>query len=167
MLVNHLRAAFAFALLFAFGSAVVAQDRPAAAPKQTTTEVKEKIHRASQLMNLSVQNAKRDDIGKIHDIVIDAKSGNVRYFAIQFGSTFGFGGKLFAVPYNAVQIRYDSQSNSNFCLFDVSKEQLEKAPGFQSDKWPDFGDQAFTGTIDKFYEVHSQRNTQPQPQPQR
>jgi len=157
MYLTPLRAGgYALVLLFTFGVAVFAEDRPAV-PKQATSPVKATIHRASQLMNMSVQNAKRDEIGKITDIVVDANSGQVRYFAIQFGSTFGFGGKLFAVPFKAVQIRYDSTSNSQFVLFDVNKESLEKAPGFPSDKWPDFGDQTWTGTIDKFYEADSQR----------
>jgi len=155
MFSSTLRAGFALALLLGFGASTFAEDK--AVPKQSTSPVKEKIHRASQLIGMSVQNANRDDIGKINDIVIDSASGNVRYFAISFGTTFGFGGKLFAVPYKHVQIRYDANSNSQFVLFDVKKEQLEKAPGFASDKWPDFGDQTWTGTIDKFYDVNEQR----------
>jgi sporulation protein YlmC with PRC-barrel domain len=155
MFAASLRAALAAALIAGFGASTFAVDPPA-----KTSPVKLSIHRASQLIGMNVQNAKREDIGKINDIVI-ANDGQVRYFAISFGTTFGFGGKLFAVPFKAVELRYDSLNNSHFVLFDVKKEQLDKAPGFASDKWPDFADETFTGSIDKFYDAQGTRSLAP------
>jgi len=145
------RAGFALGLAAVlFASTAWAAD----APLPPSAPVKATIHRASQVIGMSVANAAGENIGTVNDVVIDAKSGQCRYLAISFGTTFGFGGKLFAVPYNAVLFRYDSKNNNSFVMFDVRKEQLEQAPGFASDKWPDFGDARFTGTVDKFYEAH-------------
>jgi len=148
-----LRAATVLGLVAAFFSASVyaADDVPQPEAKEKTS-----IMRASQLINMSVQNKAGENIGTVNDIVLDGK-GQVRYLAIQFGSTFGFGGKLFAVPFQAVQFRFDGNSNTHYLSFDVSKEQLESAPGFASDKWPDFGDARFTSTVDKYYESRSAR----------
>lgn len=133
-------------------AALFATSAYAADPALPSVPVKASIHRASQVIGMSVYNANSESIGTVNDIVVDGKTGQCRYLAIKFGTTFGLGGKLFAVPYTAVQFRYDSKTNQHYVLFDVRKEQLEQAPGFPSDNWPDFGDARFTGTIDKFYE---------------
>jgi sporulation protein YlmC with PRC-barrel domain len=42
-------------------------------------------------------------------------------------------------------------SNSNELVLNVDKERLEKAPGFENQRWPDFSDAGFRGEIDRYW----------------
>jgi sporulation protein YlmC with PRC-barrel domain len=106
-------------------------------------------YRSSTLVGMAVKNSAGEDLGKINDLVIDER-GSVRYAAISFGGFLGVGDKLFAVPYRSLTIRTDVDGKHHAEL-NVNKKLLEKAPGFPSDKWPDFGDESFTKEIDSFY----------------
>src|SRR3954452_13707130 len=104
--------------------------------------------RASQLMGQNLKNSNGDNVGEIKDLVIDS-SGKIRYAAVTYGGFLGLGSKLFAVPFEAFQVRHDpndrSSSNdrndangrndrNNYVLtLDVTKDQLNGAQGFDND----------------------------------
>src|SRR5690606_1504169 len=54
--------------------------------------------RISELMGLQVRNHQAEDLGNIEDVVIDSKTGQVRYVAVSMGGFLGIGDSLFAVP---------------------------------------------------------------------
>ena len=66
---------------------------------------------------------------------------------LSFGGMMGMGDKLFAVPWQALEL---DTVNKRF-IMDVSKEMLEKAPGFDKDNWPDMADTTFAGSIHDYY----------------
>ena len=109
-------------------------------------------YRASVLMNMPVHNAQGEQLGSINDFVIDLTTGSVRYAAISFGGFLGFGDKLFAVPMKAMTLRHDG-NNASYFVLNVPKERLEKAPGFNRDAWPAFGDPIWSNEIDRYYET--------------
>ena len=74
-------------------------------------------------------------------------SGRVSYAVLSFGSFMGIGGKLFAVPWEALQL---DTKNKRFVL-DVDKERLKAAPGFDKDEWPDMANATWSQGIHSYY----------------
>jgi len=111
--------------------------------------------RTSDIIGLAVKNKNHEDVGKINDLVIDMKTGEVRYAALSFGGVAGLGSKLFAIPWQSMTFMYGepNKANSRHFMFDVSKEQLENAPGFDSSRWPNVADPSWSTAIDKHYKV--------------
>jgi hypothetical protein len=79
------------------------------------------------------------------------RSGKVGYAVMSFGTFFGMGGKLFAVPWNALTL----DTTRKCFVLNVEKDRLKNAPGFDKDRWPDMADQSWV------QEVHSYYGTRP------
>jgi sporulation protein YlmC with PRC-barrel domain len=93
----------------------------------------------------TVRNPKGDTIGEIEDLVIDKDEGVVAYGVLTFGGFLGFGGKLFAVPFNGITRSRDD----DIVVLDVPKEKLEAVPGFDKATWPDLADRRWGLDIHK------------------
>jgi sporulation protein YlmC with PRC-barrel domain len=114
----------------------------------TPTAQKYGVVSASKIIGEAVVNRQSEDLGKIHELVIDAKDGRVAYAVLSFGGFMGMGNKLFALPWKAL----DFATNENKLVLNVDKEKLKAAPGFDKDaKWPDFADRTWGSTIYKYY----------------
>ena len=79
--------------------------------------------------------------------MLDVERGRVSYVVVSSGGFLGIGDKLFAVPWEAVQV----DGAEHALRFDVTKERLEEAPGFDQDNWPDFADQTWGASVHEFY----------------
>jgi sporulation protein YlmC with PRC-barrel domain len=99
------------------------------------------------LMGEDVYNCQGDDLGDIKEFMIDMQSGQIAYAVLSFGGILGIGNKLFAVPWQALEL---DTANKRFIL-DFSKERLEDAPGFDQDHWPDMASAEFGSQIHGFY----------------
>jgi sporulation protein YlmC with PRC-barrel domain len=102
---------------------------------------------ADTLLGNDVYNRKGEDLGDIKEFMIDMASGKVAYAVLSFGGILGLGDKLFAVPWKALTL---DTENKRFTL-DVSKEELEEAPGFDKDTWPSMADPAWAARVHQFY----------------
>ena len=102
---------------------------------------------ADTLIGDSVVNAAEEDLGDIKEIMLDMQTGQIAYAVLSFGGVLGLGDKLFAVPWQALQL---DTVNKRFVL-DCSKEKLESAPGFDKDRWPDMASPEFGTQIHNFY----------------
>jgi hypothetical protein len=102
---------------------------------------------ASSLTGDRVVNSAGEDIGKIHEIMIDTPTGRVAYAVLSFGGFLGMGDKLFAIPWEHLQL---DEEKKVFRL-DVDKATLERAPGFDKDNWPDMADRSFGAQIYSYY----------------
>jgi uncharacterized protein YrrD len=102
---------------------------------------------AATLTGDAVRNSAGEDLGKIEDIMLDVRNGQIAYAVLSFGGFLGVGNKLFAVPWSALTLDTD---NECFVL-DVSKERLKDAPGFDKDRWPTMADPRWQGEIDTYY----------------
>jgi sporulation protein YlmC with PRC-barrel domain len=103
---------------------------------------------ASKIIGEAVINRQNETLGKIHELVIDAKEGRLAYAVLSFGGFMGMGNKLFAMPWKA----FEFAKTENKLILNVDKEKLKAAPGFDPDvKWPDFADRTWGSTIYKYY----------------
>ena len=91
---------------------------------------------ASKVIGEPVINRQHEDLGKVHELVIDAENGVIAYAVLSFGGFFGFGGKLFALPWSALTV---DEAHKRF-VCNVTKEALDKMPGFDKEHWPDLND---------------------------
>jgi sporulation protein YlmC with PRC-barrel domain len=151
-------------LLFAgfFAAAVASPFVPAAASAQDTSNVAvTHVFKSADIIGLPVKNKKGEDLGKINDLVVDMKTGEVRYAALSFGGFAGLGSKLFAVPFGSMtfMLGEPNKANSRHFVFDVTKEQLDRAPGFESSNWPKVGDPKWGEGIDKHYNFERKPHT--------
>ena len=94
-----------------------------------------------------VYNLQDEDLGDIKEIMLDVGSGSVAYAVLSFGGILGMGEKLFAVPWQRLQL---DTVNKRFIL-DVDKETLKNAPGFDKDHWPDMSSPDWSNQIHTFY----------------
>ncbi len=104
---------------------------------------------ASKIIGETVLNLQNENVGKIHELVIDAKKNRVAYVVLSFGGFMGMGNKLFAMPWEA----FTFSATENKLILNVDKEKLKTAPGFEKDdKWPDFSDTAWGESIYNYYD---------------
>jgi sporulation protein YlmC with PRC-barrel domain len=106
-----------------------------------------KVLSSSSICSDHVENADGEKLGKIEDLMMDVNSGRIAYAVLSFGGFLKLGNKLFAIPWQALRL---DAVNKQFIL-DVDKTVLERAPGFDKDKWPDMADPAFGNTVYRHY----------------
>jgi len=102
---------------------------------------------ASSVIGDAVVNAAGDSLGKIEEVMLDIDDDHIAYAVLSFGGLFGIGDKLFAIPWDALEL---DPENKRFVL-DVPREKLEAAPGFDKSDWPDFADRSFATELYDYY----------------
>ena len=103
---------------------------------------------ASKIIGEAVINRENVSLGKIDELVFDAKEGRLAYAVLSFGGFMGMGSKLFAMPWPA----FEFSNTENKLILNVDKAKLENAPGFDQDStWPDFADRTWGQEIHKYY----------------
>jgi hypothetical protein len=106
---------------------------------------------AGTLCGDAVVNPAGENLGKIEELMIDLEQGRVAYAVLSFGGFLGIGNKLFAIPFEALEL---DAENHRFVL-DTPREKLENAPGFDKDEWPDFADPSFGQQVYGYYGVQT------------
>lgn len=103
--------------------------------------------KASSMIGTDVVNPKGDNLGDVKEVVIDPRTGKVAYAVVSFGGFLSMGEKLFAIPFSALV--YNMEENEY--VLDISKEQLEAAPGFDADHWPSMAEEKWNRDMYKYY----------------
>jgi sporulation protein YlmC with PRC-barrel domain len=96
-----------------------------------------------------VVNRQGEELGDIHDIMIDVQRGRVAYAVMSRGGVLGVGDKLFAIPWHALTLDADRKC----FVLDAPKERFDAAPGFDKDHWPSMADSGWAGQVHEFYGV--------------
>jgi sporulation protein YlmC with PRC-barrel domain len=94
----------------------------------------------------TVYNTGGEEIGSIHDIMLDKKSGNVAYAVMSFGGFLGMGEKYHPLPWSL--LKYDTDKGGY--VVNLDKRQLEGAPAYDTDVEP-FGDQKYNDRVYNYY----------------
>ncbi|MDQ1239553.1 MAG: hypothetical protein QG577_1739 [Thermodesulfobacteriota bacterium] len=106
----------------------------------------EQADRVSKILGKKVISQKGEDLGKIEDIVL-SKEGCLDYIVLAPGGLLGTGDRLIPIPWKAVK----TGAQADTIIVDMDKGQLEKAPNFESKKWPNFTDSEWYGKIREFF----------------
>lgn len=104
--------------------------------------------KASNIIGTPIANPKGESLGDIKEVVIDPNSGRIAYAVVSFGGFLSMGEKLFAIPFSA----FEYNLSKNQYILDVSKERLEKAPGFDADHWPSMEDEQWNRDVYDYYD---------------
>jgi sporulation protein YlmC with PRC-barrel domain len=102
---------------------------------------------ASRIIGEAVVNRQDENLGKIHELVFDAKEGRLAYAVLSFGGFMGMGNKLFALPWKTLEFA----TTENKLILNVDKEKLKAAPGFEANAMPDFADRTWGSSIHDYY----------------
>ena len=88
---------------------------------------------ANSIIGDKVQNDEGEHLGHIKDIMLDIRVGKIEYYVIEFGGFLGIGEKFFAIPFHMLKV----DPEHKLFRFNVKREVLEKAPGFDKHHWPE------------------------------
>ena len=85
---------------------------------------------SENVVGLDVYNGQNNDIGKIHDIILD-KDNAVTGYILSVGGFLGMGTHYVAVDPGALNITYDSNQKTWRAAMNATKDQLKSAPEFK------------------------------------
>lgn len=108
---------------------------------------------ATSIIGDTVKNLQGEDLGDIEELMIDLNEGNVAYAVLSFGGIAGLGDKLFAIPWKALRLRPEEHE----FVLDIRKENLEQAPGFDKDNWPNMADISWAEKVHTFYGIEGKK----------
>ena len=81
---------------------------------------------ASEMKGTEVKNLQNQDIGDIHELLIEPTIGRVRFVILSVGGFLGIGDTKVAVPWSAFQITKEGDKPKY--VLDATKERLMQAP---------------------------------------
>jgi hypothetical protein len=81
---------------------------------------------ASEIKGTKVKNLQNDEIGDIHELLIEPTAGVVRFIILSVGGFLGIGDTKVAVPWKAFQIT--KEAGKPKYVLDATKERLMQAP---------------------------------------
>jgi len=165
---NHAKPFWAVAFItgaFLLGSVAAGQDvnKNSANERDEAKVVTAHSFRTADLVGMNVRNKQGETLGRIDDLVIDMKTGDVRYAALGVGGVAGIGSKLFAVPWSSMTFVFGEPSNKNdrHFVLDMSQDDFNRSPGFDSSHWPNVADPKWAASVDKHYNVKRQEEPAP------
>jgi sporulation protein YlmC with PRC-barrel domain len=108
--------------------------------------VQPRFDKAKDLIGAKVMNDKGEQLGTVADIVLTPGRDAVNYVVLSYGGTWGMGEKYFAVPWSQFGIQSGENGGKILVLKNVSKDDLDRAPGFDKNHWPTAASENWLGT---------------------
>lgn len=96
------------------------------------TPITHDVISSEKVEGTTVYNAAGDKLGSIDDLMIDKRSGQVRYAVLEFGGFLGMGTDRYPLPWN--MLKYDTEKEGYVVPLD--KERLDQAPRYPQDDQP-------------------------------
>jgi sporulation protein YlmC with PRC-barrel domain len=115
---------------------------------QDAARVEGRACRVTKLLGADVKNSSGEKMGEVKDLVIDKEDERIVLAIVGFDGLLGTKERLFAVPFMACK----SAADQSHLVLDVTKDQLTKAPNFESKSWPQF-DRRYDTAIYDYYQV--------------
>jgi sporulation protein YlmC with PRC-barrel domain len=107
---------------------------------QAGKEFSPQLLNAESLIGAKVTNPQGENLGRINDVVLNSRCDAVSYVAVHYGGLWGMGGKMFAVPWQALTVQPSAQDKIDKVTVNISKTDLDQSPGFNRNSWPTEGE---------------------------
>ena len=107
------------------------------------------LFRSSKVIGMNVHNVQKDDLGEIKELVLDPGHSRVSYFVLKSGGFLGMGGKLFAIPWEVIEI--NREGDEERLTLDMTKERFENAPEYNESDWNRMSDPHWVEEVYIFY----------------
>ncbi len=101
---------------------------------------------SDRVAGTDVFNPAGDSLGSIDYLVIDKRTGDVRYAVLEFGGILGMGSDRYPLPWSL--LKYDTDKGGY--VVPLEKEQLSAAPRYERDVRPGWDD-TYARQLNTFY----------------
>jgi sporulation protein YlmC with PRC-barrel domain len=102
-----------------------------------SVKANENMARISALQGLNVYGRDDKSVGRIYDLALNCNEHRVTYAAVHHGGALGIGGKLVAVPWEALAMKAPALNPQQRAFYvNATTQDFENAQGFNSDNWP-------------------------------
>ncbi|MCK1309986.1 MULTISPECIES: PRC-barrel domain-containing protein [unclassified Bradyrhizobium] len=95
----------------------------------------------------TVYGADRREVGTIERVMIDKRSGQVKYAVLSFGGFLGIGDDYYPLPWQS--LRYDEGLGGY--LTNITEDRLKSAPKYNNESSWNWSDQS-ESRVNKYYE---------------
>jgi len=103
---------------------------------------------ASKVTGTNVYNTDGDQLGEIHEVMLDKKSGQIAYAVMSFGGFLGIGERYHPLPWAA--LKYDTRQGGY--VVGLTIDQLHGAPTYGANELPAW-DRAYETRIHDYYKA--------------
>ncbi len=114
----------------------------------TTTTSTSDVISSDRVEGTDVFNEAGDKLGSIDDLMIDKRSGQVRYAVLEFGGFLGMGTDRYPLPWN--MLKYDTSKDGYVVPLD--KSRLDDAPHYPESSSPEY-DSDYGRRVNDYYGV--------------
>ena len=97
-----------------------------------TSTTSHDIISSDKVEGTDVYDTAGDKLGSVDELMIDKRSGQVRYAVLEFGGFLGMGTDRYPLPWN--MLKYDTEKGGYVVPLDKAK--LEGAPRYHEDDMP-------------------------------
>lgn len=104
---------------------------------------------ADKVQGTNVYDKAGDNLGSIHDVMIDKRSGKVAYAIMSFGGFLGIGNEYHPLPWSV--LKYDT--NLGGYVVHLDKGKLERSPSYNIGSEPAWGDREYETQLHDYYGV--------------
>lgn len=102
---------------------------------------------SDRVVGTSVYNTAGEKLGSIDDLMIDKRSGQVRYAVMEFGGFLGMGTDRYPLPWS--MLKYDTERDGY--VVPLTKDKLDQAPKYDESDDMSTYDAAYGSRVNSYY----------------
>lgn len=102
---------------------------------------------ADTLVGNPIVNLQNESLGKVYDIMLNMHTGRVAYVVLTTGGYMGMGERLVPIPWDFITLDIAKKR----LTLDANASQLEQAPAFSIDHWPNMANQIWANGVHTYY----------------
>lgn len=117
--------------------------------RDTGVEIEEtgQLISSDKVEGTTVYDRRGGNLGSIHNVMIDKKSGQVRYAVMSFGGFLGIGADYHPLPWK--ELTYDTRLGGY--VIDVTSEKLKAAPRYTEEELQAWDEPVYGRRITDYY----------------